>query len=193
MLEEVAAEVEVAPRVEEVAAEAEVAPVNEALAIEPTAELGESDKVSGEAQGLSEVDALSSLSPAEPELSSEPVSPTPPQVMPEPPPAEMGPPDAVFSSEEPGLSRVQSEAGEPAQTSAVSESPVESAAVEERYPRIADDDDDEFSGLMALDARRNLEVGDLTSADPTMHGDSLHGFADVEEESTLVVEIPNEA
>lgn len=193
IVEEVAAEQAVPPMAEQSAAEVELATVSEVPALDSTAELGESDRGSVEVHEPSAEDVLSSMPPEESQMGADSVSSAPPAGMPEPPLAEVGPPQAVPSSHEPTLSVVQSAAGEPEERDPVSVSPAEKSAVEERYPRIDDEDDDEFSGLMALDARRNLEVGDLTSGDPTQSGESLYGFADVEDEATLVVEIPNEA
>ena len=49
-------------------------------------------------------------------------------------------------------------------------------------------DDDEFSGLMNLDARRNLEVGDLTTGDPTLQRPEAANFGDFDDEATCVVD-----
>jgi len=48
--------------------------------------------------------------------------------------------------------------------------------------------DDEFSGLVDLDARRNLEVGDLTVGDPTLRRSGAANFGDFDDEATCVVE-----
>ena len=49
-------------------------------------------------------------------------------------------------------------------------------------------DDDEFSGLVDLDARRNLEVGDLTVGDPTVARPGAANFGDFDDEATCVVD-----
>jgi len=47
---------------------------------------------------------------------------------------------------------------------------------------------DGFSGLVELDARRNLEVGDLTAGDPTVQSADGLDFGDFEDEATCIAD-----